>query len=54
MVSIYVIHMSVSVLIKSRANRAQYADVSFQSVADDVVTDVSLPSMQGAVEDEGT
>ncbi|KAJ7444932.1 Utp21 specific WD40 associated putative domain-containing protein [Mycena latifolia] len=34
------------------ANRAQYAEVSFQSVADDDITDVKLPSMQGAAEDE--
>ena len=36
-----------------RANRAQYADVSFQSVNNDEVFDVSLPSMQGVDEDEG-
>ncbi|KAJ6597057.1 Utp21 specific WD40 associated putative domain-containing protein [Mycena vulgaris] len=34
------------------ANRAQYAEVSFQSVADDDITDVKLPSMQGVAEDE--
>jgi hypothetical protein len=27
--------------------------VSFQTVADDDIIDVSLPSMQGAAEDEG-
>ncbi|KZT71306.1 Utp21-domain-containing protein [Daedalea quercina L-15889] len=32
------------------ANRAQYSDVTFQSVSD--VTNVSLPSMQGTAEDE--
>jgi hypothetical protein len=36
-----------------RANRAQYGEVSFQTVADDDIIDVSLPSMQGAAEDEG-
>lgn len=37
-----------------RANRAQYADVSFQSVSDEEeVAEVSLPSMQGTAEDEG-
>jgi len=34
------------------ANRAQYSDVSFQSVADDDIADVALPSMQGVAEDE--
>ncbi|EMD38277.1 hypothetical protein CERSUDRAFT_113446 [Gelatoporia subvermispora B] len=34
------------------ANRAQYSEVSFQSVVDDEVVDVSLPSMQGVAEDE--
>ncbi|KAF8809021.1 Utp21-domain-containing protein [Phlegmacium glaucopus] len=34
------------------ANRAQYAEVSFQSVSDNDVFDVSLPSMQGLAEDE--
>ncbi|KAF9477557.1 Utp21-domain-containing protein [Pholiota conissans] len=34
------------------ANRAQYADVSFQSVSDSDILDVTLPSMQGAEEDE--
>ncbi|KAJ7087871.1 Utp21-domain-containing protein [Mycena epipterygia] len=34
------------------ANRAQYAEVSFQSVADDDIADVKLPSMQGTAEDE--
>lgn len=41
-------------LVAHRANRAQYAEVSFQTVADDDITDVSLPSMQGDAEDEGT
>ena len=36
-----------------RANRAQYAEVSFQTVVDDDITDVTLPSMQGVAEDEG-
>jgi U3 small nucleolar RNA-associated protein 21 len=36
-----------------RANRAQYAEVSFQTVTDDDITDVLLPSMQGVAEDEG-
>ncbi|KAJ6630596.1 Utp21-domain-containing protein [Mycena sp. CBHHK59/15] len=34
------------------ANRAQYAEVSFQSIRDDDITDVALPSMQGVAEDE--
>ncbi|KAJ7271954.1 Utp21 specific WD40 associated putative domain-containing protein [Mycena haematopus] len=34
------------------ANRAQYAEVSFQSVADDDIKEVKLPSMQGIAEDE--
>lgn len=40
-------------IISLRANRAQYAEVAFQTVADDDVIDVSLPSMQGTAEDEG-
>lgn len=35
------------------ANRAQYADVTFQGIADDEVTNVALPSVQGEAEDEG-
>ncbi|KAF5369178.1 hypothetical protein D9615_009977 [Tricholomella constricta] len=34
------------------ANRAQYAEVSFQSVTDDDLLDVNLPSMQGVAEDD--
>ncbi|KAJ7343314.1 Utp21 specific WD40 associated putative domain-containing protein [Mycena albidolilacea] len=34
------------------ANRAQYAEISFQSVADDDINDAKLPSMQGVIEDE--
>ncbi|KAL7283597.1 hypothetical protein ACG7TL_003032 [Trametes sanguinea] len=34
------------------ANRAQYAEVSFGSIAEEDVVDVALPSMQGAAEDE--
>ncbi|KAJ7775037.1 Utp21 specific WD40 associated putative domain-containing protein [Mycena metata] len=34
------------------ANRAQYAEISFQSVSDDDIADVRLPSMQGVAEDE--
>ena len=37
-----------------RANRAQYSEISFQSIVEDDVTDVSLPSMQGLAEDKGT
>lgn len=36
-----------------RANRAQYSEVSFGSIVEDDVVDVSLPSMQGVAEDEG-
>ncbi|KAI0707610.1 Utp21-domain-containing protein [Earliella scabrosa] len=34
------------------ANRAQYAEISFQSIVEEDVVDVSLPSMQGVAEDE--
>ncbi|KAF8163624.1 Utp21-domain-containing protein [Crassisporium funariophilum] len=34
------------------ANRAQYAEVSFQSVSNEDISEVSLPSMQGLIEDE--
>ncbi|KAG6885879.1 hypothetical protein C0993_008398 [Termitomyces sp. T159_Od127] len=34
------------------ANRAQYAEISFQTVTDDDFPNVNLPSMQGDVEDE--
>nr|GAT60083.1 predicted protein [Mycena chlorophos] len=34
------------------ANRAQYADFSFQSVSDDDILDAKLPSVQGTAEDE--
>lgn len=37
----------------TRANRAQYSEVSFQGVSDDDVSAVNLPSMQGAEEDDG-
>ncbi|OJT09103.1 U3 small nucleolar RNA-associated protein 21 -like protein [Trametes pubescens] len=34
------------------ANRAQYSEVSFGSIVEDDVVDVSLPSMQGVAEEE--
>ncbi|EJF66083.1 Utp21-domain-containing protein [Dichomitus squalens LYAD-421 SS1] len=34
------------------ANRAQYSEVPFQSIVEEDVTDISLPSMQGLAEDE--
>ncbi|RDX56504.1 Utp21-domain-containing protein [Lentinus brumalis] len=34
------------------ANRAQYTEVPFQSIAEEDVVDVSMPSMQGIAEDE--
>ncbi|KAF8236226.1 Utp21-domain-containing protein [Tricholoma matsutake] len=34
------------------ANRAQYAEVTFQSVSDNDLLDVNLPSMQGTTEDD--
>ncbi|KAG5635440.1 hypothetical protein H0H81_011247 [Sphagnurus paluster] len=34
------------------ANRAQYTEVSFQSVTDDDLSEIHLPSMQGVAEDE--
>lgn len=37
----------------SRANRAQYSDVLFQSILDDDITDVNVPSMQDTMENEG-
>ncbi|KAI0062315.1 Utp21-domain-containing protein [Artomyces pyxidatus] len=35
------------------ANRAQYSDVSFRSVAEDDIENVALPTMQGTAEDDG-
>ena len=40
-------------MIYIRANRAQFVELSFRSVADDDIADVTLPSMQGTTEDEG-
>lgn len=37
----------------TRANRAQYTDVSLQGIVDEDVADVALPSIQGSAEDEG-
>lgn len=37
----------------SRANRAQYSNISFQGIAEEDIQDVSLPSMQGTAEDNG-
>ncbi|KAG6831361.1 hypothetical protein H0H87_005372 [Tephrocybe sp. NHM501043] len=34
------------------ANRAQYAEISFQTVTDDDLSNVNLPSMQGVAEDD--
>ncbi|KAF7778503.1 hypothetical protein Agabi119p4_2848 [Agaricus bisporus var. burnettii] len=34
------------------ANRAQYAEVSFQGITEEDIQDVSLPSMQGTAEDD--
>ncbi|KIK59596.1 hypothetical protein GYMLUDRAFT_85896 [Collybiopsis luxurians FD-317 M1] len=34
------------------ANRAQYTEVSFQTIVEDDITNVELPSMQGVAEDE--
>ncbi|OBZ69349.1 U3 small nucleolar RNA-associated protein 21 [Grifola frondosa] len=34
------------------ANRAQYSEISFQSIVENDIVDVSLPSMQGVAEDE--
>lgn len=41
-------------MICIRANRAQFSEVSFQSVTDDDIVDAALPSMQGIAEDEGS
>jgi hypothetical protein len=40
-------------LICNRANRAQYGEVSFQTVSEDEITNVNLPSSQGLAEEEG-
>jgi hypothetical protein len=40
-------------LIYNRANRAQYGEVSFQTVSEDEITNVNLPSTQGLAEEEG-
>ncbi|KAF9053016.1 Utp21 specific WD40 associated putative domain-containing protein [Panaeolus papilionaceus] len=34
------------------ANRSQYSDITFSSVSDEDIFDVSMPSMQGTAEDE--
>lgn len=47
-------HIFALLMVHFRANRAQYAEVSFQTVADDDIADVALPSMQGTAEDEGS
>jgi U3 small nucleolar RNA-associated protein 21 len=39
------------IYIYIRANRAQYADISFQSINDDDVAEVSLPSVCSTVEE---
>ena len=36
-----------------RANRAQYTEVPFQTVVEDEIANVDLPSVQGIAEDEG-
>ncbi|KAF7304957.1 WD-REPEATS-REGION domain-containing protein [Mycena kentingensis (nom. inval.)] len=41
-----------SVAVYLWANRAQYAEVSFQGVSDDDISDAKLPSVQGTAEDE--
>lgn len=44
-------------LTQSRANRAQYAEVSFRSPAEleaEVFTGIELPSVQGTSEEEGS
>ena len=38
---------------RSRANRAQYANVSFQGITEGDVQNLSLPSTQGTAEDNG-
>ena len=35
------------------ANRAQYAEVSFQSISNDDIVDVGLPTMQEDVNEDG-
>lgn len=40
-------------LLSVRANRAQFTEISFQSVSDDDIANVALPSTQGVAEDEG-
>ena len=53
--SVLLVHLTYNeVDVGNRANRAQYAEVSFQTVTDDDLSSVNLPSMQGVAEDEGT
>lgn len=47
-------YISALLMICIRANRAQFSEVSFQSVTDDDIVDAALPSMQGIAEDEGS
>jgi hypothetical protein len=51
--SLFSRHLNVESHILRRANRAQYAEVSYRTVSEGEVVDVSLPSTQGATEDEG-
>ena len=36
------------------ANRAQYAEVSFQTLSDTDITDIGLPTMQEDIDEDGS
>lgn len=36
------------------ANRAQYAEVSFQTIAENDITDIGLPTMQEDIDEDGS
>lgn len=38
----------------TRANRAQYTEVTYRSINEDALVDVSVPSMQELPEDDGS
>ena len=43
--------LKINSKLMPRTNRAQYAEVSFQSIADEDIIDVALPSMHDSAED---
>lgn len=42
------------IYICCRANRAQYSEVSLHGVVDDEILDVSMPTVEGSAEDNGS